>query len=73
MDCWTVYFNPSDYPGKHVVRRFNLGLSTGCPVKPTGDVLVADSLEEARALIPYGLLCFPRAFKDDIVIVECWM
>lgn len=73
MDCWTVYFNPSDYPGQHVVRRFKLGLSIGRPVAPTNEVFTAGSLEEARALIPFGLMRFPRAPTDDPVIVECWM
>jgi hypothetical protein len=31
MDIWTVYENPSDYPGRFVARRFILD-------QPTADV-----------------------------------
>jgi hypothetical protein len=72
MDCWTVYFDPKDYPGKYAVRRFRIG-EVSAKVKPTSDVYVADTLESARAHIPFGLLRFPRYPHDDSVIVECWM
>jgi hypothetical protein len=71
MNSWTIYFNPSDYPWKYVVRKFDLG-GAG-EARPTADMFVADSLDEARALLPLGLSCFERATDDDAVIVETWI
>jgi len=41
--------------------------------KPTTNVIVADTLEEVRALLPPGLICMPRDVADDGVIVETWI
>lgn len=61
-----VYENPADYPGKYVARLWDLQ-------QPTGFVVVADSLEEIRAAIPYGMVQLARLGKDDPAIVETWI
>jgi len=66
LPMWTVYMNPKDYPGKFVARCWDLD-------KPTTNVIVADTLEEVRALLPPGLICMPRDVADDGVIVETWI
>lgn len=69
LTFWVVYFNPSDYPGKYVVR---------VQVLLKGELLsdpacqVADTLDGARALIPHGLHCQPRQPNDFPVVVETW-
>jgi len=62
-----VYQNPSDYPDKWVVRAF-VGL-TPEPQPRT----VADSLEEARSVIPLHFTNIGRYAEDDPVIYESWI
>jgi hypothetical protein len=63
---WTVYANPSDYPGKWVVRRWILDTpGTWC--------FVAPSLEMARRVLPGHLTRLERWPTDDPCIVECWI
>ena len=66
-----IYRHPLDYPGKYVVR--------GQVARPGGVVAdpepvgVVDTLEEARALIPEGLVCLARSPEDQPQIVESWV
>ncbi len=71
LNLWTVYDNPSDYPGQFVARRF---IITG-PAGPfaTGEMFTADTLEEIRAMIPQGLFRMEPWQGDDIKIVETWI
>lgn len=68
---FTIYNSPKDYPGKFVVRRWWIG--DGPDPQPTGDFVLADSLDEAREFVPPGLVCFMRSETDDPVIVETWL
>lgn len=71
MEQYVVYYNPSDYPKKFVVR--------GIVVTPDGFIRmrhkasVHDTLEEARSSVPQGYLCIPPHQDDDPVIVETWI
>ncbi len=67
--CFTVYFNPKDFPEKYVVRLFDGN-------KPTRLCAVKDTLEEARAAIPKQPVEYLRVVReknDDPVIVETWL
>lgn len=64
---YTVYDNPTDYPGKYVVRRWKLLNAEADPL------IVADTLEEARAAIPPHLFCIPRQPEDDRAVKEVWI
>jgi hypothetical protein len=68
LDIWTVYHNPSDYPGKYVARKFTVTKD----VTATRDMFVADTIEEIRALLPQGLYHLTRQPDDDPVIIETW-
>lgn len=70
MNGWTVYDHPADYPQHFVARRW---IARGGAVIATAEMFTADSLEELRALLPPGLIVFPRSPSDDPTIVECWM
>jgi hypothetical protein len=71
LSSFTVYQSPRDCPGKFVVRRWVI---RGGPAPvPTNDVVVCDTLDEAREFVPPGLICFPRSEGDDPTIVETWM
>ena len=65
LSIWCVYDSPTDYPGKFVARRFTLD-------QPTTDVVVANTLQQVRRLIPSGLYRIERQRGDDPKIVETW-
>jgi len=70
LDVWVVYQNPSDYPGKFVVRPFYVN-DTG--IRASTDCTVHDDLESARRTIPAGRVRLRRHNADDSVIVETWV
>lgn len=69
LRMFTIYDHPTDYPRHWVVRG-----STIRPGGPVNDdrVQLADTLEEARALIPPGLARMERLPADVPCIVETW-
>ena len=66
VTLWTIYRHPKDYPDKYVARKFILD-------KPTSEILIGDTLEELRALLPFGLTRLERDLGDDPLIVETWI
>lgn len=71
LDMWVIYENPSDYPGKFVVRLWHPG--AGFLEAAKDPTAVVETLEEARKAIPEGRHRLPRQASDDPVIVETWM
>lgn len=74
LAMWTLYDHPLDYPDFWVVRRCFATRGSSAEAVPVFDVVprLANSLAEARALVPYGLYRFPRQEGDDAFIVETW-
>ncbi len=71
---WTIFWNPSDYPGKFVVRGFASNAAPPHdPIVAPEPTAVVDTLEEARAAVPAGLVRTERHPEDDPVIVETWL
>jgi len=70
LRVWTIYDHPLDYPSYFVVRGFTV--TAGAPV-PDGEVQLANTLLEARMLIPPGLHPIDRSPDDDRFIVESWL
>lgn len=66
---FTVYKNPSDYPGKYVVRRTRVAAGNELI---DANASVFDTLEEARAVIPAGLYRIARHPTDPPAVVEVW-
>jgi len=66
LPIWTIYDHPLDFPEFWVARKFELD-------KPTGEVILGNTLAAVRDTLPEGLICVPRAPADDPVIVECWL
>jgi hypothetical protein len=64
---FAIYKNPSDYPGKYVVRRWE-GL-----VADRQPVIVADELKQAREAIPDHMYRLDRLEGDDPAILETWI
>lgn len=67
---YTVYQDPTDYPGKFVVRKH---AAAGGDVFAQELVAVGDSLEEVRAKIPTNQVRMPRNTDDDAKIIEVWI
>jgi hypothetical protein len=73
-DQWVIYDHPKDYPDNFVVRHWTIHLRIGnARLVPDQDCLLANSLEEARGLIPFGFVRTPPFLGDDPVIVEVWI
>lgn len=71
LKMFVIYQNPRDYPGKYVVRAWDIGSATISPeMEPRH---VSDSIEGARDSLPPGLMKLDRAPFDDEVIVETWI
>lgn len=64
---WVIYERPTDYPNSFVARKFVVN-------KPTGEVVVCNSLEDVREAICYkSLQKFQPAPEDDPKIIEIWL
>src|ERR1700740_1701763 len=62
LSMWVIYFDPSDYPEKWVVRRWDVGPGV-VRARPKADI--CDSLEAARAFVPPGLSRIPADERDE--------
>jgi len=70
----TIYFNPKDFPYRYVVRAWTVREGEGEAVPDPRPLVVADSLEEARAAVPPGSdHLLRRERDDDPCIVESWI
>lgn len=69
LTLFTIYKQPKDYPKYFAVRKSTV---------VGGNIIVgkcdlANTLEEARLLLPLGLFNMGRHDSDDQVIVEVWV
>jgi hypothetical protein len=71
LTMWVIYNNPTDYPGKFVVRR--QWASRGLVHVAHDPETVTSSLIEARKAIPVGLFNIGRMPGDDRAIQEVWL
>lgn len=69
---WTVYDKPLDYPGKFVARQWVVRRGEPEPL-PTGQLIVAPTLDVVRRMLPPGLYRLDRSEGDEPHIVETWM
>jgi hypothetical protein len=73
LTLWTIYFNPTDHPGKYVTRAFHVIKGEREPV-PDKAVHVFDTLDEARSVIPeIADTNIGRQDEDEAQIVETWV
>jgi hypothetical protein len=74
LEMLTIYKDPTDYPGRFVVRRYLI--SRGQVETASSPMAIVTTLEEARAAVQAerpGLVCLSRVKDDDPVIVESWL
>lgn len=69
LEMWVISERPSDFPTKFVARKWEVAKTP----ELTADILVADSLEEVRGMIPQGLYRLARDPSDEPQIVETWL
>jgi hypothetical protein len=68
---WTIYAQPADYPTVPFVLRGWLISKEG--LADSGAIGFADTLEQARNMLPPALTRLPRDDDDDGPIVESWI
>jgi hypothetical protein len=66
MPIISVFFDTIDIPKKYVARLFDLD-------KPTDIVVIKDTLEELRSIIPSELTRIERHQNDHPTVVEIWL
>jgi hypothetical protein len=66
VEMFVIYDHPKDYPGHFVVRRWFGTIATS-------DFAIANTIEEARAEVPDGLVRLPHQPGEDAVIAETWI
>jgi hypothetical protein len=67
----TIFERPLDYPTKYVVREFILDVDGQLYARRACNL--ADTLEEARLLIPPGRVRFLEPNTKDLPAVESWV
>jgi hypothetical protein len=70
---YTICENPSDHPGKFIVRRWRVAdEGSAADLRP---MFIGETLEEVRevvrAIMPRGV-CLGRAQHDDASVIETW-
>lgn len=68
---FTIFRSAADYPGKYVLRGFDVARGQTEP-RPHSVHLVCDTLEQARDAVPGGLYCIGREPGDHESVVETW-
>lgn len=71
MKQYAVYESPTDYPGKFVVRGFEI--KNGQVIPEDKPLCISDSLREARKAIPDTFINLGRSAKDDNCMLEVWI
>lgn len=69
---YAIYFNPKDYPGEYVVRRWRVGVDGTISPEAAPHARVK-TLKEARARVPRETILLTRHPSDDPCIVETWL
>lgn len=71
LHIYTLYWNPSDYPGKYVVRR--TVIAHGESRVDSEPLCVSSLLHDIHHHLPPGLVYVPRSHSDDEVIVGIFL
>lgn len=69
LAVWTIYEGATDVSTPFCVRVWHTSADGLAPGPGWG----ARSLEEARSLVPAGLVLVPRCDGDEAVVVESWL
>lgn len=72
LALYVVYENPSDFPRAFVVRQQYVA-SSGFIMIARNPLIIAKTLDAARAALPLGLHNLGRNPRDDACIYEVWV
>lgn len=70
LTIWTIYRNPSDHPGKWVLRGHDIGPGT---VTARPACYITDSYDALLSSLPLGAQPLPHFSDDDPAIYETWV
>jgi len=75
MKHYVLYKNPSDYPGKYVLRRWHIVPGNPEPVPQNDFLLVSENLETINEFIlrDPNLVWLQRHPTDDPCIMGVWI
>lgn len=73
LPMYVIYWSPKDYPDKFVVREWATARADGRIARALFPMAVVDTLEQARAALPDGLVNCRRDEDDDPAILEVWL
>lgn len=74
MKMYGIFDKPLDQPDKFVIREYFIGpATTDFNGVTLGEAQYANTLEEARKLVPEGLHRLPRMPQDPRFLVETWL
>lgn len=68
---YTIYDHPKDHPEHFVVRAWIVRRDGNHYA--SSEARLADTLEEARRVVPADKVMTPRRPDDDPVIIETWI
>lgn len=66
LSLYVIYYDPLDYPGEYVVRRWEL-------LEPKEVLGRGKTLREVRQMLPPRLMNIGRQSADESQIVEVWL
>ena len=74
-ELWVIFDHPRDYPNHFVLRRQLVIAADGGKSEIQFDqhAYLFETIQEARAALPDGLVCLGRNYADDPVISETWI
>lgn len=70
MELFALYFDPSDFPGMYVIRRWEV---TSKGARPTDAVWSYATFDQAKQSIRPSLCFIRRSPGDDPKIVGTWL
>lgn len=70
MHIFVIYFNPSDYPGRYVLRQWIIDSNQ---IIPTTNVHIEDTIKKVRKHLPKDVSIIVKNDMDDPCIVETWI
>ncbi|MBX4215584.1 hypothetical protein KW797_01400 [Candidatus Parcubacteria bacterium] len=71
LSIYAIYDRPADFPGKVVVRRWEISSASENPQPMEAHVF--HTLEDARSSLPPGVVKMDTLPQDDPAILETWL
>lgn len=74
LSVYVIYRSPVDYPGTHVIRRFEVWSSGGHTASDAKEIVaIGETLESVRRHLPPNLYRIGRDRSDHPSVMETWI